>query len=78
MKTKARFYHAGCPVCVEAEHALAAALDSSRFDTEIVHLGEAKERIDEAAQAGVQSVPALVLDSGVFHINFGAKLTDLR
>ena len=27
MKTKAVFYHAGCPVCVAAEQNVAAALD---------------------------------------------------
>ncbi len=27
MKTKATFYHAGCPVCVDAEKRLAFALD---------------------------------------------------
>ena len=36
----AKFYHAGCPVCVEAEQTVAAALDRNRFDAEIVHLGE--------------------------------------
>ena len=29
MKTKTRFYHAGCPVCVEAEESLARSLDLS-------------------------------------------------
>jgi predicted DsbA family dithiol-disulfide isomerase len=40
-------------------------------------LGEAKNRVREAERLGVQSVPALVLDGKVFHLNFGAKLTDL-
>lgn len=76
--TSATFFHAGCPVCVEAEHEIAAALDHSRFDVEIVHLGEHPERIDEAASAGVASVPALVIDGRPFHINFGASLADVR
>jgi len=77
MKVKATFYHAGCPVCVQAERELATALDSSRYQVEVVHLGQARERIQEAAKAGVQSVPALVLGSTLFHVNFGAKLSDL-
>lgn len=78
MKRKAVFYHAGCPVCVAAEQNLAGALDSSRYDVEVVHLGTAKSRLPEAEQAGVKSVPALVLDGQAFHINFGASLSDLK
>ncbi|MCP5170200.1 MAG: thioredoxin family protein [Hahellaceae bacterium] len=78
MNAKATFYHAGCPVCVAAEDNLASAIDRSRFSVEIVHLGQDKSRIAEAEAAGVQSVPALVLDGAPFHINFGASLTDLK
>jgi glutaredoxin len=78
MKSKAIFFHAGCPVCVAAEQTVAQALDHSRYDVEVVHLGEAKGRIPEAEQAGVQSVPALVLSGQSFHINFGAALSDLK
>ncbi len=38
MKTAAIFYHAGCPVCVEAENQVADALDPARYDVEHVHL----------------------------------------
>lgn len=78
MKTKAVFYHAGCPVCVSAEQSMLGALDPSRFDVEVVHLGTAKNRLAEAETLGVKSVPALVLDHQVFHINFGASLSDLK
>ena len=78
MKTKAVFYHAGCPVCVSAEQSMLGALDPSRFDVEVVHLGAAKNRLAEAETLGVKSVPALVLDNHVFHINFGASLSDLK
>ena len=78
MTTKATFYHAGCPVCVEAEQSVAAALDSARFDVEIVHLGENKSRLAEAEKAGVRSVPALVLGGTPFHINHGADLAALK
>lgn len=78
MKSRARFYHAGCPVCVDAERTLATAIDPARFDLEIVHLGEKRERIAEAESAGVNSVPALVLDGQAYHINFGAALSDLK
>ncbi|MFA7523735.1 MAG: thioredoxin family protein [Halothiobacillaceae bacterium] len=78
MKAKAVFYHAGCPVCVAAEQNVANALDPSRYDVEIVHLGDNKTRLQEAESAGVKSVPALVMDGTVFHINFGAGIEALR
>jgi glutaredoxin len=78
MKQQARFYHAGCPVCVAAEQQVAAALDPARYAVEIVHLGEQKNRVAEAEAAGVKSVPALVLDGTPFHINFGADLAVLK
>lgn len=78
MTTKAIFYHAGCPVCVEAEKSVAEALDRSRYSVEIVHLGQQKDRLKEAEAAGVKSVPALVLDGRPFHINFGASLEALK
>ena len=78
MKTKAIFYHAGCPVCVAAEQHVASALDPAKYDVEIVHLGTDKARLPEAAAAGVKSVPALVMDGAAFHINFGAGIDALR
>lgn len=77
MKSKATFYHAGCPVCVSAEQSVARAIDPARYTLEVVHLGRDRARIQEARNQGVQSVPALVLDGQPFHINFGAKLSDL-
>lgn len=78
MKSKATFYHAGCPVCVAAEQKVAAALDPQRFDLEIVHLGQSKNRVAEAEAKGVKSVPALILDDLPFHINFGAGIEALK
>lgn len=78
MKQKAIFYHAGCPVCVAAEHNVANALDRAKFDVEIVHLGKDKARVREAEKAGVKSVPSLVLDGEAYHINFGAPLSALQ
>jgi len=76
--TKAIFYHAGCPVCVSAEQDLVKLIDRNTTDVEIVHLGEDKNRLTEAQDAGVKSVPALVLDNhNVLHINHGADLSDL-
>lgn len=77
-RQKAVFYHAGCPVCVSAEQELARALDPNRYDVDCVHLGQRKERLVEAERAGVRSVPALVLNGQVFHINHGADLSALR
>lgn len=78
MSGKAIFYHAGCPVCQAAENNLAKAIDRSRYEVEIVHLGNDKSRIPEAEAAGVKSVPALVLEGTPFHINFGANISDLK
>jgi glutaredoxin len=78
MSSRAVFYHAGCPVCVEAEQKVAHALDKSQYHVEIVHLGQRKDRIAEAESAGVKSVPALVLEGQPFHINFGAAMSALK
>lgn len=78
MAEKAVFYHAGCPVCVDAERRFAEALDASKYSVEVVHLGEDKNRIGEAEKAGVKSVPAMVIDGAAYHINHGADLSALR
>jgi hypothetical protein len=78
MKTKAVFYHAGCPVCISAEEQFARALDPARYEVEVVHLGEKRARLPEAERLGVNSVPALVIDNQPFHINFGAALSALK
>ncbi len=78
MSIKAVFYHAGCPVCVDAESSLAESLDPSKYQVEKVHLGQDKGRIGEAKKAGVKSVPALVIGGKPYHINFGANLSDLK
>ena len=72
------FYHAGCPVCLGAEQMIADAIDPSKYQVDVVHLGEQTGRIAEAEAAGVKSVPALVLNNQVFHINFGASIDDLK
>jgi len=78
MSQKAVFYHAGCPVCTSAEASIVDLVDRSRFDLELVHLGERPERIGEAEAAGVKSVPALVVGGAALHINYGADLAALR
>jgi glutaredoxin 3 len=76
---KAVFFHAGCPVCVAAEQDLLKVLDTSKVTVEVVHLGETRNRLDEAENLGVRSVPALVLPEGqVLHINHGATLAEVR
>lgn len=75
--SKSVFYHAGCPVCVSAEHDIIGLVGES--NVEVVHLGEDRQRITEAEQAGVKSVPALVTPTGnVLHINFGASMADVK
>ncbi len=74
---KSIFYHAGCPVCVSAEHDIVSLIGNSNVD--IIHLGEDRDQIDTAENAGVQSVPALITPNGnVLHINFGASIADVR
>lgn len=74
MAIKAVFYHAGCPVCVDAERMLIGFLDLDKVLLDVVDLGEDKYRISEAEKAGVKTVPALLLNGQVYHINYGADL----
>lgn len=75
---KATYYHAGCPICISAEEQVINIIDQNQFDLEIVHLGQTPSRITEAENLGVKSVPALVIDDNVLHINFGAAISDLK
>lgn len=71
------FYHAGCAVCVSAEHDIVNLIGADHV--EIVHLVNDRNKIEEAEKAGVQSVPALVTPNGnVLHINFGASMEDVK
>ncbi|AZB11417.1 thioredoxin family protein [Chryseobacterium sp. G0162] len=74
---KSIFYHAGCPVCISAEHDIVSLIGLE--NVEIIHLGNEKKKIEEAEKAGVRSVPALVTPGGnVLHINFGASIEDVK
>ena len=74
---KSVFYHAGCPVCVSAEHDIINLI--GKENVEVIHIGEVRNRIEEAEKAGVKSVPALVTPTGnVLHINFGASIEDVK
>ena len=75
---EATFYHAGCPVCVNAENAIVHALDPQQYKVNVIHLAEQSNLIEQASQAGVKSVPALLIDGQVLHINHGADLTALK
>ena len=75
--SKSIFYHAGCPVCISAEHDIIELAGSE--NVEIVNIGENKSRINEAETAGVKSVPALLTPNGnVLHLNFGASMADVK
>ncbi len=76
--TKAVFYHAGCPICVDTEQVVLGYLDNSKISTEIVHLGTERNRIEEAERVGIKSVPALVIEGDIYHINYGASLEDVK
>ncbi len=74
---KSVFYHAGCPVCLSAEHDIINLIGAD--NVEVVHIGEIRSKIEEAEKAGVKSVPALVTPNGnVLHINFGASIADVK
>jgi len=75
--SKSIFYHAGCPVCVSAEHDILNLIGADQV--EVVNIGEERSRIGEAESAGIKSVPALLTPNGnVLHINFGASLEDVK
>jgi len=74
---KSIFYHAGCPVCISAEHDIIQLAGVE--NVEIVNIGEDRSRIIEAENAGVKSVPALLTPNGkVLHLNFGASMADVK
>ena len=74
---KSIFYHAGCPVCISAEHDIVSLIGQD--NVEIVNIGEDRTRIAEAEKAGVKSVPALLTPSqNVLHLNFGASMADVK
>lgn len=75
--SKSIFYHAGCPVCISAEQDIINLIGTEKV--EVVHLGEESSRIEEAENAGVKSVPALLTPNGnVLHLNFGASMDDVK
>lgn len=75
--SKSIFYHAGCPVCVSAEHDIVYLV--GKQNVEIVNIGEHRNRIEEAEKAGVKSVPAMVTPTGnVLHINYGASMAEVK
>ena len=74
---KSVFYHAGCPVCISAEHDIIQLAGAE--NVEIVNIGEDRSRINEAENAGVKSVPALLTPNGnVLHLNFGASMAAVK
>jgi len=75
--SKITYFHAGCPVCIEAERTVVTELSKVK-EVEVVHLGENKDALEEAKSLGLKSVPALVIDGSVFHVNFGAPLSALE
>lgn len=76
--TKATFYHAGCEVCVSAEEMVLNYLDEKKVDLDVVHFEKQPDKIQEAEDLGVESVPALVMNGQVYHINYGASMEDVK
>ncbi len=75
---KAIYYHEGSPAGVSGEQTIVALLDDTNCEVEIINLNEEPMRIEEARQAGVQSVPALVSEGHVLHLSGGKALRDLQ
>lgn len=75
---QAIYFHAGCPVCATTETQLLDVLDRRRVDLVRFHLGEQPNALAQAKALGVRSVPALVIEDQVFHINHGADLAELK
>ena len=75
--TKARFYHAGCRfVFPQNRHFCSICLQmlkSMWFIWENNLIGLLRLKV-----AGVKSVPALVIDGNVLHINFSAPIEALK
>ncbi len=71
--SKSIFYHAGCSVCVSAEQDIINLVGENNI--EIVNIGETKNRIEAAENAGVKSVTP---NGNVLHINFGASMEDVK
>lgn len=57
---------------------MARVIDQGKYEIESVDFRGQPQRIVEAEAVGVKSVPALVLNEQVFHINFGASIADLK
>ncbi|MNL82529.1 hypothetical protein D3C87_2099290 [compost metagenome] len=71
---KAIFYHDGCNLCLAMAEVFGSALDPAVYTTEVVNLGLAPERADEAGMAGVTVLPSLVIGDRVFAINAHSEL----
>jgi hypothetical protein len=75
--SKSIFYHAGCSVCLSAEHDIVELVGKN--NVEVVNIGENRNKIEEAEKAGVKSVPAMVTPNGnVLHINHGASMAEVK
>ncbi len=70
--THARFYHAGCPVCISAEQTLLNLLDPA-LKVEVVHLGDPAH---QRSRTGASR--CLFYEGQVLHLNFGAAIDELK
>lgn len=78
MTHKPMFYHAGCAIRVAAADKISEIVDRSRYDLEIVHLGDAPNRLSEVETAGVASAPAAVVGGAAGHITHGPDSSALQ
>jgi glutaredoxin len=71
---RAVYYHDGSEASERARHGVVEALDRGQYEVEEVDLRKDPGRVGEARTAGVQSVPALVMEGHAFHIDRGNSI----
>ena len=59
MITHTIFYHAGCSVCVAAEHIVSGALDPAKYTVESVRARTSTPRLKEARRCQSQVRPSV-------------------
>lgn len=77
MKKATYYFDSQCSTCTSARE-LIDSLDRNCYDIEYVDFTADRSRLDEAESAGVKTIPALVSEGHVFHINYDGPLSSLR
>ncbi|RTZ46648.1 thioredoxin family protein [Chryseobacterium arthrosphaerae] len=76
MYEKPIFYHAGCPVCISAEHDIISLIGAE--NVEIVHLGMTEIKFRKQNRRSKIRTGFDYANGNVLHINFGASMEDVK